>query len=220
MRGLLGYTIVGVLVISITLLLNTIYTKSTKFSTKYDNSIVRLHTKDGRFFCSAVIITPNALATAAHCIIIDTPFGAMIDSSMLVEVRAQDGLPTGIFAKFGGVNIRLDTAMLLGDFSAFSFRDIVQSPSEIDSIMMNSDSSIVACGYPLGGVLTCTKVTKVQHFAFWYKAFGWLYPGMSGGPVIDTKTGKVLALNRAVDETGIILTPLIEFFHDMLPNRG
>lgn len=221
MERLVGYTLAGVLLISGCLLASVTYTRRHRI-TVLDRSIVRLHTADGRFFCSGVVITPNAIATAGHCVIVETPFGAMIDPDLKIEIRGADGLPTHIYARVGGVNPRIDTAMLLGDFHLFAHRDVIDSPSEIDRIFMNPESKIVACGYPLGGALTCSEVQKVRHAAFWYRAIGWLYPGMSGGPVIDLSSGKVIALNRAVDEADadgrtIILSPLAEFFEDMLP---
>lgn len=217
MRKLVGATFVGVLLISIALLASYALKSRSKFNIRLDNSIVRLHrASSGQFFCSGTVINETAIVTAAHCVVIETPFGAFVDEDMEIEVRDQTGAATGIIAKIRNINDRLDTALLLGDFSKFQARGIEDNPAEIDKILLDPESKLVTCGYPLGGPLVCNSLSKVQHYFFQYSAQGWLYPGMSGGPVIDLKTGKVLAVNRAVDQTQIIFNPLVDFFYDML----
>jgi hypothetical protein len=46
------------------------------------------------------------------------------------------------------------------------------------------------------------------HYGFLMGAQGFLFPGMSGGPVIDMYTGRVIALNSAVSEHMVLLAPI------------
>jgi hypothetical protein len=74
---------------------------------------------------------------------------------------------------------------------------------------MNPKRAVIACGYPYGAQLLCTPVTSRGMEWFLWSAQGKLYPGMSGGPVIDLQSGKVIGSNTAVSRDYIILAPLI-----------
>ena len=47
------------------------------------------------------------------------------------------------------------------------------------------------------------------------KGTGNLYPGMSGGPVIDQTTGKIIGVNHAVDSENILVSDTIELFDNL-----
>lgn len=175
------------------------------FDLASDKSIIRLQDSDGRFFCSGVVISEKLIATAAHC----------IQGTETMEVRARDGKPTGIAATVVNANGRLDTALLKGDFHLFQNRQIAQDSNYIHLVLTNPNSRLIACGYPLGSELRCTPFTSVSRQDFFYKGEGYLYPGQSGGPVIDLDTGYVLGVNHAVQDRYIIINPLAEFMNDM-----
>lgn len=222
MRNLVGLTLVGVLLVSALLLIKHARNTAFEIDTQSDMSIIRLHDQNGRFFCSGVVISPHMLATAAHCVSQDTPFGTLVDPDMVIEVRSDDMRKSRVAAHIKSLNSRMDVALLVGDFADFAKRDIIDDPAQIDAIMMDPASKLVTCGYPLGGPLTCSRVTEVRHgFYTMYYAQGWMYPGMSGGPVIDLRTGAVLAVNRGIVDTGeIIFNPLADFFDLLLPPKG
>lgn len=221
MRRLVGLTIVGVLLVSAALLGNYALNHVSPISHS-DASIIRLHDPEGNFFCSGVVISPHLIATAAHCVSMETPFGLFVNLGMQIEVRGHDMKRTGIIAHIKNLNARLDTALLEGNFGSFAERSIEENPAIIDQIMMDPESQLVTCGYPMGGPLACSKITKVRHgFYSMYYADGWMYPGMSGGPVIDLRTGKVLAVNRGIVESGeLIFNPLSDLLSYLLPPRG
>ncbi len=174
-----------------------------------DTSIVRLHdVSTGRFFCSGVVISRNMLLTAAHCIVREGFFG--VEVVQQVNIRTADGRDMGLIAILVGANPRQDVAVLGGDFSLFDHMDVEIAPKQLEHAYLHS--AIKACGYPEGGELVCTDVTHVAHFGFGFSADGFLYPGMSGGPVIDEATDKVIGVNTAVMESRIYLSPTIELY--------
>ena len=174
-------------------------------------SIVRLHDpKEGHFFCSGVIVGKSTLLTANHCtsgMFAEAAFGEVI-----AEIRDADGEPTGIMATFVAGNGRADYAILTGDFSSFAIRGHSADPHVILDNIENNGRSIMACGYPYGGKLMCSPVTDRHMMAFYIAGHGYLYPGMSGGPVVDVATGIVIGVNSAVTEENVLLAPLIEIY--------
>lgn len=180
---------------------------------RLDTSIVRLHDSDtGDFFCSGTVISDTQILTAAHCVIRETMFGAYLLKT--VEIRTQDGQSMGLTVKVRAANPRQDVAILEGDFKLFDKRSIEIQPNALEDSYLKS-SKIIACGYPAGGKLVCTTVKHVKHQLFGFSADGFLYPGMSGGPVIDVETGKVIGVNTAVLENRIYLSPLPELFKQL-----
>lgn len=179
-----------------------------------DTSIVRLHeVGSGRFFCSGVVISDGMILTAAHCVVREGLFG---DGYVLpqVEIRTENGRSIGVIATTVGANPRQDVAILGGDFSMFDKRDVETRPEALEKSFLHS-KTITACGYPEGGRLACTTVTHVTHMNFGFSADGFLYPGMSGGPVIDQETGKVIAVNTAVMDSRIYVSPTIELYSQL-----
>ncbi len=210
---------VTILVISLTLANVRLETKVLQ-SRSMDSSIVRLHdASTGRFFCSGVIISTTRMLTAAHCVIRESFFGiAKLES---VEIRLQDNKPINLIATVEAANPRQDLAVLKGDFRGFDSRPVITNSSVLNDIFLNKSSKIVACGFPNAGPLRCSRLINVGRAIFFFAANGFLYPGMSGGPVIDLKTGSVIAVNQAVTEDGrAIVSPLIELFDQLGLNES
>lgn len=173
------------------------------------SAIVRLHEpKTGRFFCSGVVVEEHRVLTAAHCVI-DIPPGDK------VSVRDLNGHVMGVLATVEGLSERADYAVLRGNFSKFYHMVAETSPLGILNNISNNKRKIIACGFPWSGDLFCTPVTDRIQMNFSIAAQGFLYPGMSGGPVIDVATGHVIGVNSAVNGPMIILAPIIEIYRNI-----
>ena len=168
-------------------------------------AIVRLHDViSGRFFCSGTVISDSLVLTAAHCLAM--PVG--------ISVRTIDGVERGVLATVVNADSRGDLGLIKGDFKQFEKLPISIEPDDV--INSFKYGRVQACGYPRAGKLWCTKFTFKAAANFQFAGDGTLYPGMSGGPVIDMVTGNVIGVNTAVDEYGrIILSPIIELWADL-----
>lgn len=169
------------------------------------NAIVRLHdARDGKFFCSGVVISDKYILTAAHCV--GTSFmGIKAGTQDLIELKNHNGDTVGE-AVVHDFNLAADIAVLRGSFENLPKSEMVNDPVELANSL---EHPILACGFPYGEELRCSKMASMSHFTFMLQAKGWLYPGMSGGPVIDMVTGKVIAVNSAVGGQISYLAPLI-----------
>lgn len=175
-------------------------------------SIIRLHDGEtGRFFCSGTVISDNLALTAGHCVIRDFLGMSMLLSR--VEIKNSKNEYTGVFATVANAEGRSDQALLYGDFKNFKHRKIITNPVEVLAIFTNPSAKIVMCGFPYGGRLYCNNFKYIAPFLFQIKGQGFLYPGMSGGPVIDLETGNVIAVNTAMMEEFVILSPTVETFN-------
>lgn len=186
----------------------TTLTHKSKYS-----SIIRLHGPSG-FVCSGTVTGPATIVTAAHCL---AGARAVIGATPSFDVRSSTGRPLGITGYLGGYNGQADQAVLTGDFKLFSTRHVVTDPKLIIK-RFEEGKNLMTCGYPYGGQLFCLPINNPKQFLFQFKATSYLWPGMSGGPVIDEETGSVLAVNTAVmlppngDDTFVILSPTVEIF--------
>lgn len=167
-----------------------------------NHSIVRLHTLEGQFFCSGVVVGRHTIFTAAHC----------VDGADQISVRGEDGKPLGVVAKVAGANGRADFAILRGDFRRFAARPADIDPRSIMKDIQSNKRKIIACGYPWAGKLFCSTVTDRVVMNFQIAGEGSLWPGMSGGPVIDAATGHVIGVNSAMSGSKMIFTPLVEIY--------
>ncbi len=165
--------------------------------------IVKLYDKyTGHFFCSGSVISKNYILTAAHCVFDRDP--AEYD----IEVRSIDGVPVKIYARAIRAQGQADLAILTGNFSKFNQRYVETNPAYV--VGSYKQHHLVACGFPYGGQIYCNEMFYIDPYSFFMSAKGSLYPGMSGGPVVDIETGAIVGVNSAAGPGFVLLAPTIE----------
>lgn len=176
-------------------------------------AIIRLHDKKGQFFCSGFVVDASYAVTAAHCLSDD--LGFLMKGS--IQIRDSDGSALTL-AKAAGLNHRLDYGVIVGDFSNFNHLEMDAStsffhPTETKKFSFFSEEkevkSFKACGYPQGQRdVYCSEFSPKQSYFFQVAGLGQVFPGMSGGPVMDAKTGEAVGVISAMSEGAAIITPV------------
>lgn len=168
-------------------------------------AVVRLHDKKtGEFFCSGTVIGANYIVTAGHCL------EGRSKREESVEVRMLDGTKLGVMGTAVFYEGRSDQGLIFGEFTDFNSLPFDEHPFDELKIYAQPDSVMVACGFPYGGEFFCSPLEQRSQNYFSIHGSGYLYPGMSGGPVFDARTQIVIGVNTAVVESGIIISPLVE----------
>lgn len=161
------------------------------------SSLIRLKNKDNKFFCSGFVIDGRYAMTAAHCV---------DDVEGPIRIYDKNDTFTGTEAKVLGYNHRNDTAVIYGDFTNFKAANIEKDVHGF----VTSKGPFLTCGYPYGQKAAyCEIAMAVEAEDFAVKLLGVLVPGMSGGPVVDLSTNKVVGLNTAVEGKFIICNPIV-----------
>lgn len=172
-------------------------------SDKY-GSIVRL-VRNQHTFCTGVVVSAHTIITASHCVLEESAFGASINTEPM-EIRLDDNEPIGVRARAYGARVQLDQAVLYGNFEKFTARKYVTSVHELNKLA-KYDRTLIACGYPMGGPLFCSKMYFQELYDFMWATKGLLLPGMSGGPVM-LEDGTVVAINIAVGKERSLVSPI------------
>lgn len=160
------------------------------------------------FVCSATIISNTYALTAAHCLI-DYKTGEMIEKINIKPLGDNATLIEGIPV---GVNQRADYALIKGNFKDFLKLRVDVSPY---TFFESNGNQVISCGYPWGDKPACYPVLAFGPCATSYCARTILYPGMSGGPVIDGNRGVVIAVNTAASMEYMVLSPLVGLFQTL-----
>lgn len=181
------------------------------------SSIVRLENTDGQFFCSGSVISKDYVLTAAHCL--TDAKGHLRKKKLHVTGLANQEKSPGVTVD--GVaasrNSRADYGLVKGDFSQFSTLKIETSPLSSPTVA-GLTGPIVTCGSPWGASpgVCYEALPQVQLFYEQIAMRGTLYPGMSGGPVIDLGNNVTqIAVNTGVAEGYIVVSPLIGLFETL-----
>lgn len=166
------------------------------------NPMIRL-TRNGKFHCSGSAISDTYAITAAHCV--QGVGGAMNTAS--IDIQDADSKETRTKARAVGMLKSQDVALLMGDFK--KFRKI---PMETDPRgWLAHRGPYISCGFPGGDKAICTPFMPQGNNQFLIYGNGFLYKGMSGGPVFDSQTGQLIAVNSRVNNQGASVGPLIGF---------
>lgn len=159
-------------------------------------------------FCSGVVIARDRILTAAHCLSTSF-FGISMDMPIeLLSVRGTTvkGASKDIRALGMKVDNSTDRAIITGTFDDLYSLKVEIDAEIIHSILRNPSSKLINCGRAYGGKLTCSefKYTNQCSAPLFFKlcGTGFVYPGMSGGPLIDLVTMKVLGVNMATSPYG------------------
>ncbi len=177
-----------------------------------NGAIIRLHDKSDGFFCSAFVVSNEYAITAGHCL--DESFG-LRNEILIYNSKLEN---TGVVAEGVAVNRRGDTGLIHGDFTKFDKLPVGTTPQEqLLNLAAGASQQEVgragfkSCGYPYGDILFCPSVTINGTQIFHLAGQGLLYPGMSGGPVINSD-GAAVAINSYANETNVGFSSLIAFF--------
>lgn len=186
----------------------------TRNSEKKKEALIRLHEdssdEQDRFFCSAFVVSDKYAITAAHC---------LVDSKQklkttVIKVHPMPDATKTTLPYYGAeavaINITSDLGLIRGDFKQFNKILVDPTPSGV----FKAKGPLVTCGFPYGDTDLCTPFQPqgpAYNFIF---GGGFIYPGMSGGPVIDLSTLTVIGVNSAITNGAVIIAPLIGLFND------
>lgn len=189
------------------------FNENQDYTDKQFISLVRLETADGKFFCSGAVISDDYVLTAAHCLMDNSLVPGINKKVILIKsIVNPDGSQKQVKALAAGLNNRADYGLVKGNFKEFTKVKILVKPNMFRELV----GPMVTCGFPWGAEDICYATG--EGFSIYYEHFithGRLYPGMSGGPVLDLATKNVFAINTAVADGGIILSPLIGLFETL-----
>lgn len=169
-----------------------------------ESYLIRLHDENGKFFCSAVVISKSYALTAAHCLMTDR----------VISVHTNNNKDLGTKAKRASASPRGDIGAITGDFSAYNVAALTTTMTDTLTTILSSHR-LLACGFPWGGVATCISFRKPTPFGFQIAGQTAFYPGMSGGPVLDMDTMRVVGVAAAMSGDMGIFSPTIEIFSQL-----
>lgn len=174
------------------------------------NAIVRLE-RDGKFTCTATVISPTYAVTAAHCLV--DKRGMMYRRILYIKPNKNLApvLIEPVEAIPFGVNKEADYGLLIGDFSYFPRAAIAYKTSMVFAEGLNS--FYIYCGFPYGEEsLLCGTITQTQapYFGF-IRTNALLFSGMSGGPVFNERN-EVVGVNSAIGNGFSVVAPLVGMF--------
>jgi len=184
-------------------------------------SVIRLHGtdkngKENEFFCSAFVISDVYAVTAGHCLEDGGKMSTkdiVIFETVQVGERAFEHKSTGVVAHAAGMNRRGDTGLITGDFSNFKKLKFSPYPSDVLQIIKQNlqlaQGQMVSVGFPYGDIPLSVPVVVIGSMNFHLAARGLLYPGMSGGVVIDPITEYVVGINSYVNNDIIAFSSVI-----------
>lgn len=166
-------------------------------------SIVRL-VDNGRTYCSGTVVAPNLLITAAHCVLMETPFGLMRVDKVAIRPSTNEPVDTAGIVIYA--TPQMDQAMVTGDFKDYNTRKFLTDPEKLSKIGVKS-TKFISCGFPLNGDLYCNETVFDHRADFFWAVNGVLIPGMSGGPTF-LPDGTMVGVNVAVQGDKSMISPI------------
>lgn len=148
--------------------------------------------KNSRQVCSGAVVSPTYAITAAHCLLPPAIRNFEGITYFIKNEAGNEVLPVEVFK----VDYTKDLAVLKGDFKRFI-------ALKVEDAGVDSTKKIEACGFPNGSKkLICHpfKYTGQTLSGGSFKVIGdsQIYPGMSGGPLVDRVRGVVYAVGYGV----------------------
>lgn len=186
---------------------------SVKFKEQRKEAIVRL-IYENDFRCTGAVVDASYAVTAAHCVVDGSGMGLRSGLSVTTESD-----PTDVPVKLVGLVHRLDYALVEGDFSSFKSYKINHKKLGLETVQSQlvntSYPSLIkykSCGYPMGAkTQNCVTFVPLASWGFQIIGDGQLFPGMSGGPVVDSNN-ILVGVNSAVYADKSIISPIIGIF--------
>lgn len=166
------------------------------------NPVIKITDENHKAFCSAFVIDANYAVTAGHCV------GAMNGSlsKQKLHVILDSGEDANLTVKAAGFASRSDLGLILGDFNKFK-----PLATNLESFGF-TEAAYYTCGFPYTQKkMICTEFIPQKNSRFYIDGAGYMVPGMSGGPVINARTGVAVGVNSAVGEGIVEVTPLEGF---------
>lgn len=161
----------------------------------------------GDTFCSGVVIDGEYALTAAHCV--TNMFGKLTNDKILVQDEFEMPI-SGIEAEAVALDKLRDIALIKGNFIKFQTMQLDYYTGK-PTLML--DLAVVACGFPSGGNRFCSIGVVIGNETFKIRTRGGMvYKGMSGGPVVDLMTERVIGVNSAAYSDGEIVAPVVGAF--------
>lgn len=172
-------------------------------------SIIRIHDDKDAFRCSGTIISSKYILTAAHCLVDNKTLSS---KKYLIKVLLANGTTTSIPAKAVAVNTKADYGLMLGDFKNLPTLKIALGS---DSLAFKGQA--ITCGYPYGQTNNICYATDNNFRVFHFQRMvgGYVFPGMSGGPVFDTVSNMVMGVNSSVNAGFIVVSSLVGLFESL-----
>lgn len=179
--------------------------------------VIKLATTSGFGFCSATVVSDTYAITAAHCLLTNgvqiTPFGiqeVQVLKPDAISIYNSDNQFTGTIGYALGANNRMDYGIITGDFRMFNRLSI---DPDNNGFVDTMDTPRTVCGYPFNRAKPlCYKYQPTGWYNFQVLGDGYVAPGMSGGTVINPKTGYLDGVIVGVTNGQVIVAPLLGLF--------